>query len=112
MTYHINGVNTTNMTILPMEIINYICLFNSHPVADTLRKDKANRERDRLCRVVINKLNLPEYILSYNKSIFDKRMKDMSISTLHDQNISFTEKYKKISHINCLIFVYKNKVDW
>ena len=101
-------MTNSNMPILPMEIINYICLFNSHPVADALRKDKVNREMDKLRSLLINKLKLPSYILSYNKPVFQRRMREISVATLSNTD-SFMEKSDKISNIECLRFLYKTR---
>jgi hypothetical protein len=73
------------MSLLPIEIVNMICRYNSHPVADEIRLIKQN----------FTGIYFPNEVLFYNRMLAENKLLDKK-NIVKRQEKLFNEKINKI----------------
>jgi hypothetical protein len=94
------------MSLLPESITNYILLFNSHKTADIIRQ--MNRQSSSsMGDLIISRLNLPKYILHYNKASFERFVNVKSLAILNNSlELGIDESSDQLRLMQCLSILF------
>lgn len=93
------------MSLLPESITNYILLFNSHKTADIIRE--INRQSSSMGDLIISRLNLPKYILHYNKASFERFVNVKSLAILNNSlELGIVESSDQLRLMQCLSILF------
>ena len=95
------------MSLLPESITNYILLFNSHKTADIIREMNRQSSSSSMGDLIISRLNLPKYILHYNKASFEHFVNVKSLAILNNSlELGIIESSDQLRLMQCLSILF------